>query len=336
MNDDRRARVLRAIVEDYVSTNEPVGSKTLVEKHRLGVSSATIRNDMAALEQEGLIAQPHTSAGRIPTDKGYRAFVDRIDEIKPLSAAEKRAVARVLEHPVDVDDILDRTVRLLSQLTHQVALVQYPRLSRSRVRHIELVDIAPSRLLAVLITDAGQVEQRLVDTGRTVSDDEVAALRSLFLASLVDSPVGDVPRLVTAIEARPELRGPASAVGVVLGDLARSFRTERLVMAGTANLARAGRELGEHMGPILEAFEEQVVLLRLLSTMAAEGPDVAVSIGTENPLDTFVSTSVVATNYLAEGVEARMAVVGPTRMDYPTTMAALRAVAKYISTILSD
>ena len=136
MNDDRRARVLRAIVEDYVSTNEPVGSKALVDRHRLGVSSATIRNDMAALEQEGLIAQPHTSAGRIPTDKGYRAFVDRIDEIKPLSAAEKRAVARVLEHPVDVDDVLDRTVRLLSQLTHQVAMVQYPRLSRARVRHI--------------------------------------------------------------------------------------------------------------------------------------------------------------------------------------------------------
>ena len=336
MNDDRRARVLRAIVEDYVSTNEPVGSKALVERHRLGVSSATIRNDMAALEQEGLIAQPHTSAGRIPTDKGYRAFVDRIDEIKPLSAAEKRAVARVLEHPVDVDDVLDRTVRLLSQLTHQVAMVQYPRLSRARVRHIELVDLAPSRLLVVLITDGGQVEQRLVDTGRAVSADEVAALRALFLAHLVDAAVGDVPVLVGTVEARPELRGPAAALGAVLADLSRGFHTERLVMAGTANLARAGRELGEHMGPILEAFEEQVVLLRLLSTMAAPGPDVAVSIGAENPLDTFASTSVVATNYVAEGVEARMAVVGPTRMDYPTTMAALRAVAKYISTILND
>lgn len=336
MNDDRRARVLRAIVEDYVSTNEPVGSKALVDRHRLGVSSATIRNDMAALEQEGLIAQPHTSAGRIPTDKGYRAFVDRIDEIKPLSAAEKRAVARVLEHPVDVDDVLDRTVRLLSQLTHQVAMVQYPTLSRSRVRHIELVDIAPSRLLVVLITDAGQVEQRLVDTGRAVTPDEVAGLRALFLVQLVGTPMGDVPARAIAVDPRPELRAPAAAVGTVLSDLSRSFHTERLVMAGTANLARAGRELGEHMGPILEAFEEQVVLLRLLSTMAGDGPDVAVSIGAENPLDTFASTSVVATNYVAEGVEARMAVVGPTRMDYPTTMAALRAVAKYISTILND
>ena len=237
---------------------------------------------------------------------------------------------------MDVDDILDRTVRLLSQLTHQVALVQYPRLSRASVRHIELVDIGPSRLLVVLITDAGQVEQRLVDIARTVTEEEVAALRSLFLASLSGVAVADVPRFVEAIDARPQLRAAATAVGSVLADLARSFRTERLAMAGTANLARAGGDLGEHMGPLLEAFEEQVVLLRLLTAMAADGPDVAVSIGAENPLDSFASTSVVATNYLAEGVEARMAIVGPTRMDYPTTMAALRAVARYISTILSD
>ena len=123
MNDDRRSRVLRAIVEDYVETKEPVGSKALVERHSLGVSPATIRNDMAALEAQGLIAQPHTSAGRIPTDKGYRKFVDTIDEIKPLSAAERRAITRILSHPVDIEDMLDRTVRLLADLTSQVAVI---------------------------------------------------------------------------------------------------------------------------------------------------------------------------------------------------------------------
>lgn len=336
MSDDRRARVLQAIVEDYVSTNEPVGSKALVDKHRLGVSSATIRNDMAALEQEGLIAQPHTSAGRIPTDKGYRQFVDRIDEIKPLSAAEKRAVARVLSQPMDVDDILDRTVRLLSQLTHQVALVQYPSVSTAAVRHIELVDIGPHRVLVVLITSGGQVEQRLVDVGREVEAQEVPAVREIFLAALDGMLMGEVPAAVERIEARPEHQDLANAVGAVLADLARSFRSERLVMAGTANLARAGRDLGASIGPLLEAFEEQVVLLRLLSEMAADGPDVAVSIGRENSLDSFATTSVVATNYLSDGVAARMAVLGPTRMDYPTTMAALRSVARYVSVILND
>src|SRR5215218_7586428 len=119
MQEDRRLAVLRAIVEDYVSTHEPVGSKTLVERHRLGVSPATVRNDMAALEDEGLIHQPHTSAGRIPTEKGYRLFVDRLSAVKPLSAAEKRAITTILQGAVDLDDVVSRSVRLLAQLTRQ-------------------------------------------------------------------------------------------------------------------------------------------------------------------------------------------------------------------------
>ncbi|MEK9808975.1 MAG: DeoR family transcriptional regulator, partial [Candidatus Nanopelagicales bacterium] len=126
MLEERRLAVLRAIVEDYVATREPVGSKALVERHALGVSSATIRNDMAALEDEGYIAQPHTSAGRIPTDLGYRAFVDRLAGVKPMSAAERRAIANFLAGAVDLDDVVARSVRLLAQITRQVALVQYP------------------------------------------------------------------------------------------------------------------------------------------------------------------------------------------------------------------
>ena len=139
MLEDRRLDVLRAIVEDYVSTQEPVGSKSLVERHNLGVSPATIRNDMAALEDEGYIAQPHTSAGRIPTDKGYRLFVDRLSTVKPLSTAERRAIQTFLDGALDLDDIVARTVRLLAQITRQVAVVQYPSLSRSSVRHVEIV-----------------------------------------------------------------------------------------------------------------------------------------------------------------------------------------------------
>ena len=134
--DDRRFEVLRAIVSDYVATREPVGSKSLVERHQLGVSPATIRNDMAVLEDEGYIAQPHTSAGRIPTDKGYRLFVDRLSQVKPLSAGERRAIQSFLSEAVDLDDVLRRSVRLLAQLTSQVAVVQYPTLARSLVRHV--------------------------------------------------------------------------------------------------------------------------------------------------------------------------------------------------------
>lgn len=156
MLDDRKLAVLRAIVEDYVSTNEPVGSKALADRHNLGVSPATIRNDMAALEEQGYIRQPHTSAGRVPTDKGYRLFVDRLSSIKPLSVAERRAIETFLAGAVDLDEIVMRTVRLLAQLTRQVAVVQYPSLTRSSIRHVEIVPLAERRVMLVLITNTGR------------------------------------------------------------------------------------------------------------------------------------------------------------------------------------
>ena len=187
MVEDRKLAVLRAIVEDYVSTHEPVGSKALVERHALGVSPATVRNDMAALEEEGLIAQPHTSAGRIPTEKGYRLFVDRLSQVKPLSAAERRAITTLLQGAVDLDDVVQRSVRLLAQLTRQVAIVQYPVLSRSTVRHVEVVTLGSARVLVVLILSTGRVEQRIVELPGALDDDKVASLR---LAVNRASPVG--------------------------------------------------------------------------------------------------------------------------------------------------
>ena len=133
----RQLEILKAIVDEYVATEEPVGSKTLAERSGLGVSPATIRNEMAVLEDAGLITQPHTSAGRIPTNKGYRVFVDQLAEIKPLSTAERKAIENFLDGATDLDDVISRTVRLLAQVTKQVAVVQYPSLMKAKVRHIE-------------------------------------------------------------------------------------------------------------------------------------------------------------------------------------------------------
>ena len=335
VSEPRKLEVLRAIVEDYVHSREPVGSKALVERHHLGVSSATIRNDMAALEDEGLITAPHTSAGRIPTDKGYRLFVDQISAVKPLSQAERRAIQALLEGSEDLDDILDRTVRLLSHLTNQVAVVQYPLLSRARVRHIEFVLLAPRKVLIVLIADTGKVEQRVIDVGQDIPDDALAELRTRFLASLSGTPLSLLPQLLPAVVASgpPARRGPAQALARGLEALATSSREERMVMAGTANLARSNVDFPLSIGPVLEALEEQVVMLRLLSEMAEDPRGVTVSIGRENPYDGLAEASVVATAYGPDAT-AKVGVLGPTRMDYPTTMAAVRAVARYLSRIL--
>lgn len=187
--DDRRFEVLRAIVADFVATKEPIGSKTLVERHNLGVSSATVRNDMAVLEAEGYITQPHTSSGRVPTEKGYREFVDRIDNVKPLSSSERRAILNFLESGVDLDDVLRRAVRLLAQLTRQVAIVQYPTLSTSSVRHLEVVALTPARLLLVVITDTGRVDQRIVELGDAIDEHELSKLRDMLGQAMEGKPL---------------------------------------------------------------------------------------------------------------------------------------------------
>src|SRR3712207_2417924 len=176
----------------------------LVGRLCLGVSPATIRNDMAPLEEGGYIAQPHTSAGRIPTDKGYRLFVDRLSTVKPLSAAERRAISRFLDGAVDLDDVVTRTVRLLAQVTRQVAVVQYPSLTRSTVRHVELVPVTASRVMLVLITNTGRVEQRIVEVPAAAGETLLADLRSRLNATLGGVRLADAP---ASIEDLPEAFG---------------------------------------------------------------------------------------------------------------------------------
>ena len=344
MQDDRRLAVLRAIVEDYVATEEPVGSKALVERHGLGVSPATVRNDMAALEEEGFITQPHTSAGRVPTDKGYRLFVDRLTTVKPMSVAEKRAIATILDGAVDLDDVVQRSVRLLAQLTRQVAVVQYPTLSRSTVRHIELVALAPNRLLVVLILSTGRVEQRLVELEAPIDDTALAALRQRVNQTATGEIIADaVTALRNAVPDGESLAVPEAdraAMALVVDTLVEAMSDhrsdERVAVGGAANLARFGDSFDTAVRPLLEALEEHVVLLKLLGE-ASTGGAVTVRIGHEGPYQELSSTSVVATGYGPRDYAfATLGIVGPTRMDYPGSMAAVRAVARYVSRILDE
>jgi heat-inducible transcriptional repressor len=337
MSEPRKLEVLRAIVEDYVHSREPVGSKALVDRHHLGVSSATIRNDMAALEEEGLITAPHTSSGRIPTDKGYRLFVDRISAVKPLSSAERRAIQALLDGTNDLDDVLERTVRTLAHLTNQVAVVQYPRMATATVRHVEFVLLAPRQVLIVLILATGKVGQRVIDVGQSLDEETLAQLRNRYLSTAAGTILGTLPQTLAAVEPQlaPQLRAPARRLTAGLVQLATAAREDRIVLAGTANLARSNVDFPLSIGPVLDALEEQVVMLRLLSEMAQDARGISVSIGRENPHDALSEASVVATGYGPDSL-AKIGVLGPTRMDYPNTMAAVRAVARYLSKILAS
>jgi heat-inducible transcriptional repressor len=338
MLEDRRLAVLRAIVEDFVSTHEPVGSKALVERHNLGVSPATIRNDMAALEDEGFITQPHTSAGRVPTDRGYRLFVDRLSSVKPLSPAERTAMERFLADAVDLDDVMTRTVRLLAQLTRQVALVQYPSLSRSKVRHVELILLSETRLMMVLIVDSGRVEQRMIDCASPVDASVLADLRARLNATVADQPFSSVPDSLTSFDEKfaADDRPMVRAVIAAILEAVTERLDERVVLGGTSHLASYQTSFPMAIQPVLEALEEQVILLRLLGESTPD-ETITVRIGHENPISGLESTSVVTARYArADQPVASIGVVGPTHMDYSGTMGTVQAVAQYIGRILSD
>lgn len=342
MVTERGLEVLRAIVQDYVATHEPVASKSIVERHAFGVSAATIRNDMALLEDEDLIEAPHTSSGRVPTDKGYRVFVNHLAQVRPLSTGQRSAIESFLADPADLDDLMARTVRVLTQLTGQVALAQYPSFARASITHIELVALAPNRMLVVLVTDAGGVSQRIAALPIDVGETDVVLLRAQLASLLTGRAVGEASesmRTLTGPDAKmtaPRLH-PALAVlaGVIAEELAE-FRQERLVMAGAATLARREQDFRGSIHPLLEAIEEQVTLLRLMSEMVTDEHGLATSIGTENASFGLGEASFVTSNYAAPSGTARVGVMGPTRMDYPSNLAAARAVARYLSRMLEE
>lgn len=331
--DTRKLQILGAIVEDYVSTREPVGSKSLLERHELGVSAATVRNDMSVLEEEGLITQPHTSAGRVPTDKGYRAFVDHVATVKPLSVPERRAIRTLLEDVGDVEELLGRTVRLMAQLTQQVAMVQYPARRQARIRHLELVKVAESLLLVVLITESGRVDQRTVPVTPGHAAEFYTDLRDRMNRAVSGREVTDLAGpLSDLLETVPPADRSAAAEAVeALVGLAATRAEGRIMLAGTANLARSAEDFARDVEPLLDVLEEQLVLMRLFTEMHASPGAVEVRIGSELSDQALNQAAVVGAGY---GAGSHLAILGPSRMDYVAGISTVQAIARYVSRYL--
>ena len=336
MQSTRRLEILRAIVDEYVATQEPVGSKAIADKSALGISPATIRNEMAVLEEEGLITHPHTSAGRLPTDLGYRVFVDKLATVKPLSSAERRAIETFLEGALDLDDVVMRTVRLLADVTKQVAVVQYPSMVASRVRHVELVALTPSRVMMILITDSGRVEQRVLEMTGDLPEALVSGLRAQINNAVSGQRLPDVADRITGIMesyTTRERKDVAIVISTII-EMAMERPEEKVVLAGTANLARFREDFSTTIHPVLEALEEQVVLLRLLGDA---NETVKVRIGQEQNESNLRSTSLVTVGYGNENAPlGALGVIGPTRMDYAGSMSAVSAVARYVGRYITE
>lgn len=340
---ERGLAVLQAIVNDFVNDGEPVGSKSIVERHSFGVSAATIRNDMALLEEENLIVAPHTSSGRIPTDKGYRLYVDTLAEVRPLTPAQRTAIERFLGEAEDLDDVMSRTVRLLANLTNQAAVIQYPSSDQVSVRQVDLITVGPDRLLSVLILSSAAVEQQLIRLPHTQVDEQwVQSLRDRIAAEIIGFDVSQAQQhladlLLTAdIWASPREHNAVRTVIHAVGEQLQVNRNQKIAVAGTANLTRPGESLAS-LSAILEAIEEQVVLLRLIQELVADGRGLASSIGRENLPYGIPDTALLATSYeLGQDSSSRLGVLGPTRMDYARSIASMRAVSRYLGKLLGE
>ena len=334
----RRDDVLRAIVTDYVETGEPVGSKALVDRHDLRVSPATVRNDMSVLEEKGYLYQPHTSAGRIPTEKGYRAFVNQISKLRPITAAQRRAIEAFVFGAADFDDIVERTVRALAQLTRQLAIVQYPHYERSGLRHLEIIPVAEFKLLVIVITNSARVQQTTIDTRYEVdsaASRSLALLLNSTLQGMEDSQIAQLEPVLMA-GASPEQLELISQILPIIREALTGEQTERIVMAGAGNLVRSSPEFSRSIGPILDALEEQVTLLRLFSEIDQQDSPVTVTSGSESGEHSLSETSIVAGAYGdKESGVAHVGIVGPQRMDYPQAMSIVRAVSRYLSRMMT-
>jgi heat-inducible transcriptional repressor len=334
----RKASVLHAIVEAYVSTGEPVGSETVAERAGLGVSSATIRNEMASLEEQGYLSHPHTSAGRIPTDAGYRHYVDSLPAPTRLKDAQRRQIAaHFAEAILDLEEVLKGSVHLLSRLTQYAGLAVPPGPSDEHLVRLEVIDMGPT-LLVLAIGQHGRVDKQIIDRPDHIDAADVAAaerrLDSVRGTNYLDAQASLLRMAAT------EPTGVHDVLLVAADVLRMATQGERaghVLVGGVANLtddAQAWRR--DTLRRLFETLEREQDMLRVLQDLASSD-DVAVTIGEEHPTTGEWGASIVTAPFKAgDATVGTIGIVGPTRMDYLSAMTAVRAVARRLTEVAGE
>lgn len=337
MLDERKRRVLQALTDDYIETAEPVGSRNLARKHQLGVSPATVRNEMADLEEAGYLHQPHTSAGRIPSDKGYRYYVDELMTRWSPGPDEHAALyRRARAVRVIIEEVIHEAARLLAQATNYASLVAAPRVEASIFRHIELVPLDANHVLAIIVSDPGFVQHRIVEVRRAVSSEACSRMAGELNRRLFGVRFGDIgPDLLGVIKESLGASHLYDAVADLLTDGMAHQRSERVYLEGTLNILSQPefRDI-ERARSLLALLETRDVLDQVLA-LGARSAGTTVIIGQENPVAEMRDCSVVVSAYTLNGeVIGAIGVLGPTRMEYSKAVGMVEYVAEHLSDTL--
>jgi heat-inducible transcriptional repressor len=334
----RRSAVLRAVVTEHIRTAEPVGSEAVATRYRLRVSSATVRNDMSFLEELGYLTQPHTSAGRVPTDSGYRHYVDSLPQTGRLREPQQQAISAFFGDVVpDVEETLRGTAQLLSRLTRHAALALAPSLHESRIARIELIPVGSGSLL-LLVTDTGQVEKRVIEPGPNVDESTIQRVARTVETSFSGGSLSEASAHAEALAetAEPGEREILRTVVEAIEAMDRATGGQHVIVGGAANIAgEEGFDRRETIRRVFVALEAEAELLRLLQE-ATERQEMTVTIGRENPMTGMREASLVVAPYSAgDRSVGTIGILGPMRMDYLVAMAAVRTVALRLSEVIA-
>ena len=329
MLDVRKAAILNAVVSEYIETAQPVGSGAVQNSPAIDVSSATIRSEMAALESDGYLFQPHTSAGRVPTEKGYRYFVDSVGDVT-LGQMDSMQVAEFFRRARgQIETMMRDTASLLSGLTHYAAVVVDLSKDASPIRSVQLVDLNARTLLVVVVFANGQVAKHAVESGEDLRDDQIDALRNVVAECLVGNTVGALPPLGPI-----ESSETTALANNILDAVGGPVESDRVYVDGASKMAGEFDAI-ESVGQVLTILEQQLLVVDLMSDVLDRGLKVA--IGTETGVEPLEACSVVVSPYRIDGEPAgSIAVLGPTRMHYRQTMAAVAMVSRQLGHRLSE
>lgn len=340
MLTERKKQVLAAIVQDYIASAEPVGSRTIARKYRLGVSPATIRNEMADLEEMGYIEQPHTSAGRIPSQKGYRYYVDYLMHRHRLTPAERRYILEGYENKCkQIGEIIQETGRLLAEMIPYAAVVTGPAEVSSVFKQVQLVPLEGGKALLVVVTSTGTVHHKLIEVPDRLTDEDLAVISRVLTAKLRGVPVEKI-RLTLVKEIYHELAGHHHIFDTAVEMLQEALtleHEEKVYLRGTLNILNQPefRDISK-VKTLLGLLEQEDVLRNLLQVRTDNPHEVTVRIGRENNMPEFEDCSVVTAVYSVDNqIMGSVGVIGPTRMEYDKVVSILEFVAHSLSKVLS-
>jgi len=329
MLDERKATILRAVVEEYIETAQPVGSGHIAPA--VSVSSATVRNDMVALEQEGYLQQPHTSAGRVPTEKGYRYFVDSLTGPGQLRSNQAQQVRTFFDKAHgELEQMLHDTSRLLSDLTEHTAMVIGPPHEAATIRSVHVVGLGSGVGLVVVVLSNGAVDKRTIDLSADAGDDRLAAATAHLSAHLLGRGLASVDSVPSSGDQRTDV-----ITADALAALRQAPDADEQVFVGGASRMAMAFDAVEKVREVLGILEQQYVVVTVLRDVLDRGLQVA--IGSETGLETLAECSLVVSPYEIEGeVAGTIGVLGPTRMNYPQALAAVAVVSRRLSHHLTE